>query len=191
MLTATQHDEKMEEVLKQFDQIMDKNAGLNPDPIEVGIQYYYGRSQALYFKNISAGYYQNFDDIEECAESLFSQVVKKSGMVFQVNTLGGKINNGTRSKGSSYAHRNANYLGEAQFYWDKPEQMKSSLESMEKIQATLHANDVHQHYVNYPDLNIKNYESAYYGDSYKRLQKVKQRFDPENRFNYSQGIKPV
>ena len=134
---------------------------------------------------------ENFDDIEECAESLFSQVVKKSGMVFQVNTLGGKINNGTRSKGSSYAHRNANYLGEAQFYWDKPEQMKSSLESMEKIQATLHANDVHQHYVNYPDLNIKNYESAYYGDSYKRLQKVKQRFDPENRFNYSQGIKPV
>jgi FAD/FMN-containing dehydrogenase len=191
MLTATQHDEKMEEVLNQFDKIMDKNADLNPDPIAVGIQYYYGRSQSLYFKNISAGYYESFGDIEECAESLFSQVVKTPGMVFQINTLGGKINNGARAKDSSYAHRNANYLGEAQFYWDKPEQMKSSLESMERIQAALHANDVNQHYVNYPDLNIENYESSYYGESYKRLQKVKQRFDPDNRFNYSQSIKPL
>ena len=29
---------------------MDKNAELNPDPIEVGIQYYYGRSQLFYLK---------------------------------------------------------------------------------------------------------------------------------------------
>ena len=191
MLTATQHDEKMMEILKQFDQIMDSNAELNPDPIEVGIQYYYGRSQSLYFKNISAGYYEGFDDIDECSELLFSQVVKTPGMVFQINTLGGKINNGIRSTDSSYAHRNANYLGEAQFYWNKPEQMASSMNSMEKIQATLHSNDITQHYVNYPDLNIKNYEVAYYGDSYRRLQKVKQKFDPDNRFNYSQGIRPV
>lgn len=188
MLTATQHDEKMVEVLKQFDQIMDSNAELNPDPIEVGIQYYYGRSQSLYFKNISAGYYESFNDIDECAESLFSQVVKTPGMVFQINTLGGKINNGVRSKDSSYAHRNADYLGEAQFYWNKPEQMAASMKSMEQIQGILHSNGVSQHYVNYPDLNIKNYESAYYGDSYKRLQKVKNKFDPDNRFNYSQGI---
>ena len=29
---------------------MDKNSELNPDPIEVGTQYYYGRSQLLYLK---------------------------------------------------------------------------------------------------------------------------------------------
>ena len=69
--------------------------------------------------------------------------------------------------------------------------MALSMNSMEKIQAILHSNDITQHYVNYPDLNIKNYEVAYYGDSYRRLQKVKQKFDPDNRFNYSQGIRPV
>lgn len=191
MLTATEHDEKMVAVLKQFDQVMDENANLKPDPIAKGIQYYYGRSQSLYFKNISAGYYKDFGDIESCVEKLFTQVVKTPGMVFQINTLGGEINQEVRSKNSAYAHRNANYLGEAQFYWDKPEQEKFSMNSMENIQAVLHEHGIAQHYLNYPDLNIENYETAYYGEAYQRLQRLKTKLDPDDRFNYSQGVKPV
>ena len=191
MLTATEHDKKMDDILKQFDQVMDKNANLKPDPISIGVQYYYGRSESLYFKNISAGYYKTFEDIEGCVENLFSQVVNTPGMVYQINTLGGEINNPERLKDSAYIHRNMEYLGEAQFYWNKPEQMSSSMASMESIQATLHRHGINQHYLNYPDLNIKNYESAYYGSSYERLQEIKSELDPKNRFEYAQGVKPV
>ncbi len=38
--------------------------------------------------------------------------------------------------------------------------------------------------------NIYNYEHAYYGDSYARLQKLKGALDPENRFSYKQSIAP-
>lgn len=191
MLTATKHDEKMIEILQRFDKLMDKNSNLKPDPIEIGVQYYYGRTQSLYFKNISAGYYENFSDIEKCAETLFSQVVSTPGMVFQINTLGGEINDGRRSKDSSYTHRKANYLGEAQFYWDRPEQMESSMNSMEEIQTVLLKNGITKHYVNYPDLNINDYETAYFGELYPRLQKLKTQLDPQDRFKYAQSIKPV
>ena len=62
------------------------------------------------------------------------------------------------------------------------------MDAMKNIQNTLYENNVTQHYVNYPDINIQNYESAYYGDSYERLQKLKKKLDPDNRFNYEQSI---
>ena len=190
MLTATEHDEKMTEILANIGRVMDRNDNLNPDPIAIGVQYYYGHSSPLYFKNISAGYYNNFSDIENCAETLFAQVANTRGAVFQINTLGGEINNATCSNESAYAHRKANYLAEAQCYWEKPKHMQRCMDAMRDLQNTLRENDVTQHYVNYPDLNINNYEQAYYGESYARLQELKRTLDPDNRFNYKQSITP-
>ncbi|MDF2486435.1 MAG: FAD/FMN-dependent dehydrogenase [Herbinix sp.] len=45
-------------------------------------------------------------------------------------------------------------------------------------------------YVNVPDLNIKNYGQEYYGDNFARLRKVKEKYDPENFFNFVQSIPP-
>lgn len=193
MFTSTEHDSVMDELLARFNQAMDKNAGLKPDPLEVGVQYYYGRSDALYFKNISAGYYQSFDDIRDCSDALFAEVINTPGMVFQISSLGGEINNLKRSNGSTtegaYAHRNANFLGEAQCYWQSPKQEARSMQGMANLQTALYENGVTQHYINYPDVNIRDYERAYYGESYGRLQELKRTLDPENRFTYSQGIK--
>ncbi|MEM7017871.1 MAG: FAD-dependent oxidoreductase [Pseudomonadota bacterium] len=189
MLTATEHDEKMVEILEQFNQTMGKNAELKPDPIDIGVKYYYGRDDPMYFKNISAGYYQGFDDLDDCLEQLFTQVAGTPGMIFQINTLGGEINNPARIKDSAYPHRNANYLGEAQCYWEKPEHAARSMGGMKAIQGILYENNIRQHYVNYPDLNIKNHTTAYYGDSYERLQKLKRMWDPDNCFSYAQGVR--
>ncbi|MDR3540217.1 MAG: FAD-binding oxidoreductase [Desulfosporosinus sp.] len=43
-------------------------------------------------------------------------------------------------------------------------------------------------YVNTPDLSIKNWPKAYYGCNFKRLTKVKAKYDPENVFRYPQSI---
>jgi FAD/FMN-containing dehydrogenase len=45
-------------------------------------------------------------------------------------------------------------------------------------------------YVNVPDINIKNYGQEYYGDNFARLRKVKEKYDPENFFNFVQSIPP-
>jgi hypothetical protein len=44
-------------------------------------------------------------------------------------------------------------------------------------------------YVNYPDVDLKNWQMLYYGDpGYKRLQQVKARWDPLNFFHHKQSI---
>ncbi len=59
------------------------------------------------------------------------------------------------------------------------------------MQAVLSDNGVSRHYRNYPDLELANWQSAYYSDSYRRLQQVKQRHDPDNLFRDPQSIQPL
>ena len=40
-----------------------------------------------------------------------------------------------------------------------------------------------------PDINFKDWQHAYYGDNYGRLQKVKAKYDADNLFEYPQSIK--
>jgi FAD/FMN-containing dehydrogenase len=43
-------------------------------------------------------------------------------------------------------------------------------------------------YVNYPDVDLANWQQLYYKDGYSRLQAVKQRWDPGDVFNHLQSI---
>lgn len=46
-------------------------------------------------------------------------------------------------------------------------------------------------YVNTPDLSIKNWPKAYYGNNFERLTRVKAKYDPNNVFRYPQSIPPA
>lgn len=45
-------------------------------------------------------------------------------------------------------------------------------------------------YQGYADQTLPNWQAAYYGDRYARLQCVKRRYDPENLFRHTQSIAP-
>ena len=111
------------------------------------------------------------------------------GMIYQVNTLGGNIQNAEFEKSSSFPHRAFTYFSELQTYWDSPKQEARLLEKFQQVQTMFIDIGIKTQYRNYPDIRFKNWEEMYYGANYVRLQQVKKKYDPDNVIRSEQSIK--
>ena len=119
---------------------------------------------------------------------LFEKVTATRGTIYQINTLGGKINE-VKTSDSAYPHRDINYLSELQTYWDSRKEEGKFLKAFEEIQQLLRSLGNNKQYRNYPDINFPEANSAYFGTNLARLQQLKKKYDPQNIFDYPQVIK--
>jgi len=65
--------------------------------------------------------------------------------------------------------------------------LKSIKIDKQKMTATI-GTGVVGGYVNVPDTALANWEEAYYGTHFKRLRKIKSKWDPYNVFKFEQSI---
>ncbi len=158
-------------------------------PLPRAVKAFYGIMKPIYFKNASAGFYKSFDDIKNCIEAVIDKVIHTNGMIYQVNTVGGKINDDALMSQSAYAHRDKKYLSELQCYWQHQSSETASTAAFIKVQKKIYDNGIRAQYRNYPDVNFKEWQDAYYDKNYSRLQKIKKRYDPDNIFSFEQSIK--
>ena len=112
-------------------------------------------------------------------------------MIYQINTLGGNINQLSFKDTAAYPHRAYSYLSELQTYWEKESQSIKYETAFEEVQSIFSNNHIQTQYRNYPDINFKDWQHAYYGENYSRLQQIKKHFDPNNVFGYEQGIQLI
>lgn len=150
---------------------------------------YYGSLTPVYFKNESAGLYKGFDDVKDFIGEVLERVIGNPGMIYQVNTLGGKIADAEAEKVSCYPHRAYNFLSELQAYWDNPSREEKLKKVSQEILQVFSKNGITSQYFNYCSLDFPDWEKAYYGDNYPRLQAVKKKYDPENIIRHPQSVK--
>ncbi|MFT5632528.1 MAG: hypothetical protein ACI9SQ_000234 [Rubritalea sp.] len=156
-----------------------KTRGSYSRPTATAVKTYSGRPNPLPFRNMSAGYYNGFADLENVAEELMRTTITNPGIIFQINTLGGAINSPNIE--SAYPHRAYPFLGELQSYWQSPAQKAKLMPAVNHIRQLL--NHIPHHYANYPDPDLKNPATAYYAGSLKKLREIKQKLDPEDFFS--------
>ncbi len=163
-----------------------KSVTIKSNPIEKAVSTFYGASAPLYFRNASGGFYDNVKDSADRLEAVFRQAAQTPGTIVQINTFGPVKAN----EMSVFPQRGFNFLIELQSYWEKPSESQRYMTAIAAMQTTLNEGRVLPHYGNYPDLTIKDWPRAYYGvNNLERLQALKKRIDPENRFQHAQSIK--
>lgn len=178
----------VQKVIDELKLLTDKNSNSPAQPLARALKNYYGRPGPMYFKNASAGLYKNFGEIESFIDKALDVVLATPGMIYQVNTLGGNIQNNDFEKGSAFPHRAYPFFSELQTYWENPSQQKKLLERFQQVQEIFMENGIKAQYRNYPDINFSNWPQMYYGNNYKRLQEIKARFDPDNLFRFEQSV---
>ncbi|MBK7885030.1 MAG: FAD-binding oxidoreductase [Chitinophagaceae bacterium] len=169
--------------------LVDKTVVGKALPIATALKAYYGIQHPVYFKNASAGLYKKFEDIESYIADVMDIVTNTPGMIYQVNTLGGNIINNQFEKASAFPHRSYPYFSELQTYWDNEKQMPGLLNKFKDVQDIFIKNGINVQYRNYPDINFNNYNTLYYGNSYTKLQQIKNKYDPDNIISHEQSIK--
>jgi len=179
----------VQKVVDTLSGLSEKTTKTTPQKITTALKVFYGRREPLYFKNASAGLYKNFTEIEKCIDKVIDTVLATPGMIYQVNTLGGNIQNAEFEKASSFPHRAYTYFSELQTYWEAPKQEAKLLDRFQQVQTMFIENGIQAQYRNYPDINFTNWEEKYYGANYGRLQQVKKKYDPDNLIRSEQSIR--
>lgn len=110
-------------------------------------------------------------------------------MIYQVNTMGGKIKDAVFEKQSSYPHRAFDFVSELQGYSNSQLQHEKIAQATSEILKLTAKNGINTQYVNYCSLEFSNWENAYYGENYSRLQNIKRKYDPDNHISHPQSIK--
>lgn len=90
---------------------------------------------------------------------------------------------------TAFYRRNYQYVFEVKAVWSDPADEAPSIQWVTDFMSEM-APHIEGSYVNYVDPALSNWQEAYYGTNYAKLQKVKKRVDPLNFFNFAQSIEP-
>lgn len=191
LTNAGKHTAEIQKLVNALTAVSGKTTKTKPQPIATALKVFYGQKEPLYFKNASAGLYKNFTDIDNCIDKAIDIVLATPGMIYQVNTLGGNIINAEAEAAAAFPHRAFTYFSELQTYWQTERQSAGLLKKFQEVQDIFTANGIATQYRNYPDINFTNWNNLYYGSNYARLQKVKNKYDPNNLIRHQQSIKNI
>jgi hypothetical protein len=117
--------------------------------------------------------------------------------LLQVDSYGCQINT-RRPSATAVAQRSSIMKLQYQTYWTDSADDDVNLAWIRRFYSSVYASTggtpipnrvTDGCYVNYPDVDLRDWARLYYKQNYRRLQRVKARWDPTNSFRYSQSIR--
>lgn len=103
--------------------------------------------------------------------------------------LGGAVSEIAPNR-TAYYYRDALIAQEYNTSWENPNEEESNIKWVENLRRALSPYTAGD-YVNFPDLLIPDWPTAYYGRNFRRLREVKTKYDPLNVFQFPQSIPPI
>ncbi|KDE21902.1 dehydrogenase [Bacillus subtilis] len=91
---------------------------------------------------------------------------------------------------TAFYYRDAIIAQEYLTNWTSPEEKRQNVRWIEGLRTSL-SRETMGDYVNWPDIEIRNWPRTYYGENVERLRRVKTKYDPENVFRFEQSIPPL
>lgn len=101
----------------------------------------------------------------------------------------GGVQSRTPTDATAFFHRSPKFYIEWSGAWETDEEQKVVYSWTEEFRRALQPY-LTGSYVNVPDNSRSDWATAYYGDNYPRLRKVKTHYDPLEFFQYEQSIRP-
>jgi len=135
-------------IIKKLSIFADKITQTKASALEPALKTFYGIQHPVYFKNSSAGLYKKYADIESFIDKVLDTVVASHGMIYQVNTLGGNIQNAALESTAAFPHRAFSYFSELQTYWDMENQAPPLLKKFQAAQDIFTENNITTQYRN-------------------------------------------
>jgi FAD/FMN-containing dehydrogenase len=114
------------------------------------------------------------------------------GGALAFDAFGGAVNRVSPSA-TAFVHRDALFLAQYTTSWNWPGSSSGAANQhawLRSYYASVHPYASGQAYQNYIDPDLTNWQQAYYGANYARLQQVKRKYDPHQLFNFPQAITP-
>lgn len=138
------------------------------------------------FKNTGSFAYNRLPGqaIATIIEFLSSSPGKENWLVFQA--LGGAVNR-VPPDATAYVHRCAQFALLFDAFPQQQSDVQANIEWVEEFRSAMLAY-TRGAYVNFTDLCIDDWQTAYYGGNLQELIRIKQKYDPDNVFCFPQSI---
>ena len=118
-------------------------------------------------------------------------LIPSGHVIALINAYGGAINDVANSA-TAFPYRAGTDLG-IHYYsqWSSPSDTPQRMAKMEKVFNAMRAHVPGSSYVNYSDVQLQDFEQAYWGPNLARLKAIKRQFDPNNLFFHPQSVRPA
>lgn len=122
--------------------------------------------------------------------ALIGQVSTKPNVYVICDAYGGAIAR-VAADATAFAHRSALFSVQYGSTWSDPKDTPQRLADMRELYAAMRPYVSGAAYVNYCDLDLTDWQNAYWGGNLARLKQIKSAFDAGNVFRHAQSIPPA